>query len=401
MARPPKVRIFEGVTLPANLYPDPAKRPGYWLYIRKDGTKKIFQADAETAARVAHEANNTAQALTEAAATAAPARDSVARFVEEFISYRERMAPKLKQKESWKNYQGYLRGFARDFAGVPVYGLELRPIVTWWEKLTAHAQRSRRAEFNKFFNWLAVQELTPKLKSNPFSTADDKPRVILKPIDESDRERLDLDAYWTIYAKAGEMGWHFLQVAMGVSLVTTWRRGDVCALRFDQHITGDHIGKAISKSHEKLGTKSGANLRWSLKQQADLADLIRWARELSMLHGRCPFVLSMKPERRVMGQGKAHWAQVLPRRLSDAFTECRDAAGVFNHLPPDKRPTFHAVRALASHLYKVAGYDVEAVQTIMAHTDREMTEHYQAGHAVVWTDVDLVLPRAVLGRGFR
>lgn len=400
MGRPPKPRIVDGVELPPNLYLDPKKRAGYWRYIRPDGTEKIFQAELPEAVRLANEANAMADGLAKRK-QAPPTRDSLARYVEEYIIYREGMAPKLKAKTSWKNYSGYLRSFARDFAATPVHLLELRPIVSWWEKLTAHAQRSRRAEFNKFFNWLAVNDLTPRLTSNPFSTADDRPRVILRPIVDSKKSRLDVAAFWSIYDQAGRDGLEFLQIAMGISLVTTWRRGDICALRFDQHLFNGFLGKAISKSHEKLGSKAGANLRWQLDKQPLLAALIRRARELSLQHGRCPFVVSMRPERRVIGEGKQHWAQVLPRRLSDAFTATRDRAGLYDYLPPAHRPTFHAVRALAAHLYGQAGYDVEQVQQIMAHTDREQTRHYQAGHDVQWTDVSLALPAAVIGgRGF-
>lgn len=400
MARPPKPRIVDGVELPPNLYTDNKGRAGYWRYMRRDGSFKTFQADLPEAIRLAVEANAMADNL-EKRKAAPPERDSLARRVEEYIVYREGMAPKLKQKTSWKNYAGYLRSFAREFSATPVHFLELRPIVDWFERLTPHAQRSRRAEFNKFFNWLAVNDLTPRLKSNPFSTADDRPRVLLRPIVESQKGRLDVAAFWAIYDQAGRDGLEYLQIAMGISLVTTWRRGDIVGLRFDQHLFGGYLGKAINKSHEKLGSKAGANLRWRLDDQPLLAALIRRARELSLQHGRCPFLVSMRPERRVMGQDKAHWAQVLPRRLSDAFTETRDKTRLFDHLPAKHRPTFHSVRALASHLYKVAGYDVDRVQLIMAHTDREQTEHYQAGHAVNWTDVDLILPGAVIGgRGF-
>lgn len=69
-----------------------------------------------------------------------------------------------------------------------------------------------------------------------------------------------------------------------------------------------------------------------------------------------------------MGDTKIHYAQVLPRRLSDAFTEARDATKIFDHLNAEHRPTFHSVRALASYLYKLTGYDVETVQQMMART---------------------------------
>lgn len=396
MARPIKPRIFDGIELPAGLYPDAKKRAGFWRYIRPDGSAKTFEADTQEAVRLATEANAMA-ATVKKHKQAPPARESIARHVNEYIAYRVDMAPVLKNKTSWENYQGYLHQFAREFSDTPVHMLELRPIVAWWEKLTPHAQRSRRAEFNKFFNWLAVHEKTPRLKSNPFSTADDKPRVMLRPIAPSDKGRLDIGSFWAIWDKAGALGMEYLQIAMGISLVTTWRRGDICMLRFDQHIVDGKLGKAISKSHEKLGSRDGANLRWTLSEQPQLAALVRRARELSLMHGRCPFIVNMRPERRVIGDIKQHFAQVLPRRLTDGFVEARDATGIYSGLPQRKRPSFHSIRALASYLYGESGYDTEKVQTMMAHTKREQTEHYQAGHAIDWTDIDMTLSQAVMG----
>ena len=65
------------------------------------------------------------------------------------------------------------------------------------------------------------------------------------------------------------------------------------------------------------------------------------------------------------------------------------------------RPSFHSIRALSAWLYGQAGYAREAVQIAMAHTDAAQTAHYQAGHDVEWTDIDLTLPASVIGgRGF-
>ena len=53
MARPKKTRIVNGITLPANLYPDARGREGYWRYRRPDKTYKTFQATLEKAVELA------------------------------------------------------------------------------------------------------------------------------------------------------------------------------------------------------------------------------------------------------------------------------------------------------------------------------------------------------------
>ena len=58
-------------------------------------------------------------------------------------------------------------------------------------------------------------------------------------------------------------------------------------------------------------------------------------------------------------------------------------------------PTLHEIRALSSHLYATAGYEVAAVQELMAHTDPDMTRAYQKGHARKVLRVEMTLPYRV------
>jgi hypothetical protein len=57
----------------------------------------------------------------------------------------------------------------------------------------------------------------------------------------------------------------------------------------------------------------------------------------------------------------------------------------------------HEIRALSSHLYAKAGYQISAVQELMAHTDPDMTRAYQKGHARKVLRVDMMLPFNVPG----
>jgi hypothetical protein len=58
-------------------------------------------------------------------------------------------------------------------------------------------------------------------------------------------------------------------------------------------------------------------------------------------------------------------------------------------------PTLHEIRALSSHLYATAGYEVAAVQELMAHTGPDMTRAYQKGHARKVLRVEMMLPYRV------
>ena len=85
--------------------------------------------------------------------------------------------------------------------------------------------------------------------------------------------------------------------------------------------------------------------------------------------------------------------------LRKAFCEARRAAStktdVFAGLSAREVPTLHEIRALSSHLYARAGYEVTAVQELMAHTDPDMTRSYQKGHARKVLRVEMVLPYSI------
>lgn len=54
-------------------------------------------------------------------------------------------------------------------------------------------------------------------------------------------------------------------------------------------------------------------------------------------------------------------------------------------------PTLHEIRALSSHLYATAGYEVAAVQELTSHTDPDMTRAYHKGHARKVLRVEMML----------
>ena len=79
----------------------------------------------------------------------------------------------------------------------------------------------------------------------------------------------------------------------------------------------------------------------------------------------------------------------------------RAATGLYDNLENLTPPTFHEVRSLASNQFDQAGYRVDQVQELMAHTDEKITkETYQSGHQIQWTRIDLVLTADNIGGEF-
>lgn len=400
MARPRKPRFAAGEQLVDNLHPDPRRRPGCWRYKRPDGTWKIFRAESVTEAnRLASEANAARDRLP-AAMDGKVDRATFAYHVERFITWRERHDPRLPTLENWRNRRGALRGFAKHFAHAPVHRITRPQLATWWETLTHHQQGLRFTELRRFFNWLAGEGCCPQLDYNPFTLADDRPRLYMIRKPDVARMRLEPVAFWTIYRKAGELEMPGLQIAMGISLVTALRRDDVCALELEEHAKGDCLRRIVGKSAAQRGQIHAARLEWDLTAQPVLADLIRRARVLSLKHYRCPYVVSHLPERK-RRSSKEHVCQVLPDRLTKMFAEARDATGLFADLPAGtKPPTFHEIRALSAALFSRAGYDVKAVQALMAHTDEDVTRLYQSGQELPYLRIDMQIPPEILGGTF-
>jgi len=397
MARKPKPRLFNDIELPDNLYPDPRKRPDYWRYKRKDGTFKTFILPLEDAVKEAVKANKIGSIQDE---SIVPSRASLARFIEEYIPYRESLDPGLLKKGSWQNRKSALRQLAKIFSHIPVNLLKLQQMQPWWDDLSGYAQRSKRSEFNKLFNYLMSRDATPRLKGNPFTTADDRPRLISKPLPKKSKVRITIKDFWEIYNKAGEMNYIFIQIGMSLCLLTTMRRGDFCTVRLDKDIIDNKLCKGISKSIEKAQNGIGEYLRFDLSDYHELRKTINRAREHSLKNSRCPYVVSHRYEKHNPSKVRSHKCQVLPGFFTNKFAEVRDSLPKFQNMPEKNRPGIHEVRALSSHLLKKSGYAPEEIMQMMAHTDVEMQKVYQAEHEIEYTDISMVLTSKNLGGSF-
>ncbi|WP_299197008.1 tyrosine-type recombinase/integrase [uncultured Amphritea sp.] len=384
-----KQRYFNSVPLIDNLYPDNRKREGRWRYRWPDGSFQNFEAaTVQEANAFAIEAN---QVREQKPQTESP-ESALPYWAEKYIEHREAMDPGLANKSSWvRRNRAAIRQFAKQFGGTPVFILSLKHIRPWWDSLTGAAQRNKKPELNRFCNHLIAEEVTSNLQPHPFNI------LMMRPAAHKKRARLSLEAYWTIYKKAPDLGLDYIQDAMAIALLTFMRRSDICSLRFDEHTNGEQLWKVISKAAAQGKLK---RLIWNFERWPELRAVVARCRERSMKHKRCPYLISKKPERRIMGDVKNHFYQVLPDMLSEDFTKVRDATGLFNHLPPTMRPGIHEVRSTGSFLYEDEA-DQTKVMNAMAHSDIEMTRHYQSGHKIEEIEIDIEeLPIAKLGGQF-
>ncbi len=407
MPRPRKPRIVNGAALADNLYPDNKGRPNHYRYRRADGSFRGFSAPSvEVANQLAIEANALRDTVTPQGKPA-PGRDQLAYYAPLYIAYRERIDPAISGKPSWRNRAYAIHQAAEHFNSLPIGKLDWGHLQSWWDALTPAQQKLRHAEFRRWFNWLMAQGLLPRLDYNPFTTADDRPRLILKQTPTKRRQPLTLDGYWRIYHAAGDIGYHALQIAMGISLYTTYRREDIVTLRWDEHLRDRTLRLVIGKSESQKGTARAARHEWDLDRHPLLAQLINRARELSLKNQRCPYIISHTPERRQRTTSKDHYAQVTPERLTRMFSEA--AAAAASAAQRDGQPqlarsltatTFHEVRGLSSALHRLAGYSTEEIQSLMAHENKSTTLGYQDGHELPYSRMEMTLPDGVLGGSF-
>jgi integrase len=366
--RPKKPRIIDGIQLADNLYPDPRRRVGYYQYKFPNGKMRVFKADSPSDANeIAAEAIEAFHAGVGADGDS-PTREHLAFHVGRYILETERLNPKLKTKSQWANDCYALKKFAREFKHLSVITHEA--LQSWWDALTFHQQKQRHSPFRKFFNWMMRQELLPKLKFNPFTLNDALPRLLRKEVPDKKRPPLSQLQYRQIRQAAGELGYECLQLAMGISLYTTMREGDVCNLKLRENVADGELRRVIGKSEAMHGAHGAARLSWKLDKHPKLKALIDRARELALMNKGCPFAISHTPKRRAWNEGKEHLCQVTGERLYRMFIEARDRAGI-------KGVTFHEVRGLSSTLYRLAGYTNSEIQKLMAHEDVQTTRGYQ------------------------
>lgn len=397
MVRPKKARFIDGVQLEENLYPDTRGRSGHFRYLRPDGTFRYFQAES------VHQANAAAKQANENRDEYVPkerARTGLTMmggYVEDFIESREIDSSELKTKESWKIRKTVMRQFGREIT-LPFSRLTRRHITDWWSGLTYHQRKTRHAEFRKLFNYLMGRGVLPGFDYNPFTTADDRPRLYSGEKPARVRQRLDQSGFWAIYHKAAELGFDGLQIAMGLSLVTFMREQDILALRVP---AGDEDGlrKVISKSEAQRGHTAADRRQWS-GQHRLVQKFVQRGRELSMRNGRCPFLISHRPKRKAKSEQKEHFSQLTKYRLAEQFREARDATKLWADLPAEQRPTFHEIRSLADALARQAGFDLKTIQHAMAHSDEAMTLMYQGNHDLPFEEVGVVFTEKMIGGSF-
>lgn len=255
-------------------------------------------------------------------------------------------------------------------------------------------QGKMRTLLLRFFRYTKSNGTFPSHLANP---VDD---LFVDPVPHKTRHRMTVDQFRAIHTIAPQ----WLQWLMMLGLHLALRRVDLVNLQFSDVVDG-RIVSPIRKTDSEARELEETSVDFPI--HPDVQRVINEAHRSSLRVGRCPFIVHRLPERRTKRAADAldagrleHHAQVLPDYATKAFNNVRQIAckktDAFAGLSGRQLPTLHEIRALSSHLYAKAGYEVSAVQDLMAHTDPDMTLAYQKGHARKVLRVDMMLPFSVI-----
>lgn len=148
----------------------------------------------------------------------------------------------------------------------------------------------------------------------------------------------------------------------------------------------------LHKTRNKVDLKAGTfevlqrktrNYRHPVYIEIEMgAELLEAVRDCLQSDVLCPLLIHRKPARAKPRDRdpKEHPFAVTRDTLSRAFSEARDNAHAYDHLEPERRPTFHELRSLGVHLYQRAGYDDDYIMALSGHAKKETLERYKRDH---------------------
>ena len=180
-----------------------------------------------------------------------------------------------------------------------------------------------------------------------------------------------------ISRNAREAGFEGLQVAMDISRCRTLRDGDICAMRWDNHIAVGCLKVLVMTSLGQKCESRATRLSWSLNDHPELKNYIDRARELSLISRRCTFVISHTLKRKALNNTH-HLCEVTGDRLGKMFKEVRTIA-----------TTFYEIRQLSATLLKNVGYTQEEIQNVMAHESIVTTLDYMNANDLPFENVTI------------
>ncbi|MGH1501609.1 phage integrase Arm DNA-binding domain-containing protein [Yersinia proxima] len=385
MAARPRQRVNRH--LPDQLYFD--KSTGVYRFTLVTGKRKSLGTDRAIAIAVAREYNNQMRPektvsihslIQESGGNngeARPFSEHVDKILARAIIDEK---PAAATKADWESDKVRVKEY---FSNIATCDIDLEHVNGFIQHYHADASanvQNRKASFlKKLFSYAVDESL---MMDNPAA------RKKMRRTDSKIRRRLSIEDFIKIRNAADR----WLRTAMDLAIQTAQARLEVSRIRYnisqpkegvcgckmyDEPVNGIHGMLYIHR--QKVQHKEASHVA------IPIGNVLKAIIDESRDNIASPYVVHRLPLNRSNPISKEvrHPTQVAPDYLSRAFSTLRDQVGVGSKLPFEQRPTFHEIRALAAHMFKIQGMDPQAR---MAHSDAKSTQIYTENH-VAWVEV--------------
>ena len=367
----PRPRKKGNTDLQDNVEPDKQGKTTYYRYKFPNGDRRSLGKDKQRAIKVAKALNEklaqpdvvaAVGRLVGAHAVHTKKNPPIEVVIEEF---REHFLPtKWKKPRTLNEIRIKLNKYLEMWSGQLIQSFETVQIARFLNTLTVDPYIKHRKLLEDLFGFAAHQGY---ITSNPVS-------LTLRKSD-SQRQKKRLRHNWEAVETIYEASPIWMQNAIDIALSSLQRRGDITMLHRDDVDLEKNTIRILQNKTE-------------LYQNPIYIDIVMGP-ELRVVVLRCiksdipcPYLIHRRPFKSLglAKTNKLHPFAVSDKYLSDTFREIRDSTGVYDHLEPEQRPTFHDLRAIGEWLYEKAGYSKEYINALGGWSSDRTREKYGEGH---------------------
>ncbi|MDK2594228.1 phage integrase Arm DNA-binding domain-containing protein [Pseudoalteromonas obscura] len=217
--------------------------------------------------------------------------------------------------------------------------------------LSTYYSSSSNNEYNRALTQLAVFE--SYMMDMSAMTDSPSKRKKRKPKDKKARQRLSAENYAAMIREAQKRPeLHYLYIAMRLTEQTTHAVNEITKIKYSDfkkldepiNIKGLTVYGFLHIHRKKTQHTEESRVRIPVTQK--LKNIVEESRDRVI----CPYVVHRAPDAITgeIAKGITHQFQLTPNYLSRAFSAQRDQMGLYDHLKPEQRPTYHEMRATAA-----------------------------------------------------
>lgn len=296
------------------------------------------------------------------------------KFEEEYLAGRDYAESHL------YNTKLYIKHFAEQYGEYAVRSLKVNDVSRHLDGFSNRASNARRNALLHFFRYCVSKGWCDTNLAE----------ITLPKTEEVQRQRIkSMSVFKQIWLKASPP----IRNAMDLSLKTLQARREISEMKFEKY----------NKDTRKLRIVRHKTRRASIKRFLRGLEPVAFIEitaddELHAIIERCrDDIVSAYMVHQVVDRNDRRAKGLSPESISRGFSAARDATGLFDKVPPKKRPTFHEIRSLGADLLRkkliangMNADDAEAfVQRLLGHTDSAMTKKYLDGHDIPFVEVTL------------